>query len=345
VGLGYRFVPTTSQESKASPANLAVLEHLFANCNPEMTFTEVMRAIWTDVECLGNGYMEVTRNSIGNIDGFYHAPATTIRLKPNDEGFVQLRGMQKRHFRPLGAEVMTDPDGDEPQNELIHFKKYTPQSGVYGIPDIVAALAAAAGDRAAREYNIDFFEHNAVPRMAIIIEGGQLSQELLAQIQNYMESEIKGHGHKTLVLDVPGADTKVRIEPLTVGQHDEAAFLDYRKANRDEILMVHRVPPSKITIVENANLANSRDQDKTFREQVIRPEQRRIEYQINRMIREQMGIGDWEFRFRQADLGEEREEAEIARIYADLGVWTIDEIRQQQGLEPLAESAESDEAQ
>jgi len=137
----------------------------------------------------------------------------------------------------------------------------------------------------------------------------------------------------------------VRIEPLTVGQHDEAAFLDYRKANRDEILMVHRVPPSKITIVENANLANSRDQDKTFREQVIRPEQRRIEYQINRMIREQMGIGDWEFRFRQADLGEEREEAEIARIYADLGVWTVDEIRQQQGLEPLIQSEESDEAQ
>ncbi len=345
VGLGYRFAPVSSGARKTSSDNLALLEHLFANCNPEMTFTEVMRAIWTDVECLGNGYMEVTRNSLGSIDGFYHVPATTIRIKPDDEGFVQLRGTQKRHFRSLGAEVLTDPVSDEPQNELIHFKKYTPQSGIYGIPDIVAALAAAAGDRAAREYNIDFFEHNAVPRMAIIIEGGQLSQELLAQIQNYMQTEIKGSGHKTLVLDVPGADTKVRIEPLTVGQHDEAAFLDYRKANRDEILMVHRVPPSKITIVENANLANSRDQDKTFREQVIRPEQRRIEYQINRMIREQMGIGDWEFRFRQADLGEEREEAEIARIYADLGVWTVDEIRQQQGLEPLAESAESDEAQ
>ncbi|MCK4322907.1 MAG: phage portal protein [Armatimonadetes bacterium] len=343
VGLGYRFVPTVGQDGKAATANRALLEHLLATCNPEMTFTEVMRAIWTDVECLGNSYMEVTRNSLGNIDGFYHVPATTIRIKPDDKGFVQLRGTQKRHFRSLGAEALADPVSDEPQNELIHFKKYTPQSGIYGIPDIVAALAAAAGDRAAREYNIDFFEHNAVPRMAIIIEGGQLSQELLAQIQNYMQTEIKGSGHKTLVLDVPGADTKVRIEPLTVGQHDEAAFLDYRKANRDEILMVHRVPPSKITIVENANLANSRDQDKTFREQVIRPEQRRIEYQINRMIREQMGIGDWEFRFRQADLGEEREEAEIARIYADLGVWTVDEIRQQQGLEPLVESEEQNE--
>ncbi len=183
VGLGYRFVPATDREQQAAPGNRALLEHLLATCNPEMTFTEVMRAIWTDVECLGNSYMEVTRNSLGNIDGFYHVPATTIRIKPDDEGFVQLRGTQKRHFRSLGAEALADPVSDESQNELIHFKKYTPQSGIYGIPDIVAALAAAAGDRAAREYNIDFFEHNAVPRMAIIIEGGQLSQELLAQIQ------------------------------------------------------------------------------------------------------------------------------------------------------------------
>ncbi len=345
VGLGYRFVPTTNEAGQASPANLALLEHLFANCNPQMTFTEVIRAVWTDVECLGNGYVEVTRNSLGNIDGFYHVPATTARIKPNGVGFAQLRGTQKRHFRPLGTDAIEDPITGETQNEIIHFKKYTPQSGLYGIPDIVAALAAAAGDRAAREYNIDFFEHNAVPRMAIVVEGGQLSKELLWQIQNYMETEIKGHGHKTLVLDVPGSDVKVRIEPLTVGRQDEAAFLDYRKANRDEILMVHRVPPSKITIVENANLANSRDQDKTFREQVIRPEQRRIEYQINRMIREQMGIGDWEFTFREADLGEEREHAEIARIYADLGAWTVDEIRQRQGLQPLAEAGHEVEAE
>ncbi len=60
VGLGYRFVPV-GDEREASAENLAVLEHLFATCNPDMTFTEVMRAVWTDVECVGNGYMELTR--------------------------------------------------------------------------------------------------------------------------------------------------------------------------------------------------------------------------------------------------------------------------------------------
>jgi len=336
VGLGFRFVPAT-EGGKADPANRRYLENLFERCNPEMTFTEVMRAVWTDVETIGNGYLEVTRNSLGAIDGFYHVPGTTVRVRSRRDGFVQVREGRKRYFRPLGWEEVRDPETGEIQNELIHFRKYTPQSTYYGVPDILPALTAIAGDRAAAEYNVDYFEHNAIPRMAIIVEGGHLTKELLRQVQQFMETEIKGQAHKTLVLDVPGNGVKVRLEQLGQVRSEDAGFLGYRKANRDEILMVHRVPPSKITIVENANLANSKDQDKTFREQVIRPEQRRIEYQINRMIREQIGIGDWRFEFREMDLSEEREQAEIAKLYADMKVWTPDEIRQQQGLPPLAE--------
>jgi capsid portal protein len=162
-----------------------------------------------------------------------------------------------------------------------------------------------------------------------------MTKDLIREIRRFMESEIRGHAHRTLLLQVPNTNTTLRFEPLGQIRSEDAGFLDYRRANRDEILMVHRVPPSKITIVENANLANSKDQDKTFREQVVRPEQRRIEFKINRMIREQMAIDDWQFRFREMDLTEELQEAEVAKIYAEIGVWTPDEIRARQGLERL----------
>jgi PBSX family phage portal protein len=334
VGLGYRFVPV-GEEMEGSRDTLAVLEHLLATCNPEMTFPEVMRAVWTDVECLGNGYLEITRNSRGQVDGMYHVPGTTVRVRGDRKGFVQVREGRKRHFRSLGGDEALDPETGLTQNEMMHFMKYTPQSTYYGVPDIVPAVATVLGDKAAREYNIDFFSHNAVPRMAIIVEGGELSDEVVGQLRQFMESEVKGQGHKTLVLDVPGNDTRVRLEQLTVGQSDDAAFLGYRKANRDEVLLVHRVPPSKVTVVENANLANSRDQDKTFREQVVRPEQRRVEHRFNRLFREQMGIGDWAIRFNEMDLSEAREEAEIAAIYAEMGAWTLDEVRARLGMGAL----------
>jgi PBSX family phage portal protein len=320
-----------------------------------MTFTEVMRAVWTDVECLGNGYLELTRNGRGQIDGMYHVPGTTVRVLADRSGYAQVRDGRKRYFRSVGGEAVavgngkngkrktenglrqgasrvTDGEGSA-QNEMMHFSKYTPQSTYYGVPDIIPAVAAVTGDKAAREYNIDFFTHNAVPRMAIIVEGGELSDGVLAQLKQFMESEIKGQGHKTLVLEVPGSGTRIKLEKLTVDGHQDAAFLEYRKANRDEVLLVHRVPPSKVTVVENANLANSRDQDKTFREQVVRPEQRRIEYKLNRLVAEQLGIGDWLFRFREMDLTQAREEAEVSAIYADIGVLSAEEIRGKLGLE------------
>lgn len=341
VGLGFRFVPAglpgAEQQAggtkEANQEELQRLQSLFHNCNPEMTFTEVLRAVWTDVEVTGNGYMEVTRNGRGDIDGFYHMPAPTVRVKADRSGFVQIRETKKRHFKNIGdPDPRVDPLTREPQSEVMHFKKYTPRSSYYGIPDIVAALPAAAGDKAAREYNVSFFEHNTVPRMAIVVENGRLDDDLLNAIRHYMEREVREKTHRTLVLDVPGNDVKVRFEKLGMEQTDDAAFLEYRRTNRDEILMVHRVPPSKITIVENANLANSRDQDKTFREQVVRPEQRRIEFQINRMIREQMGISTWRFEFVEMDLSEAKEDAEIAQIYAGIGVWTPEEIRARMGL-------------
>ncbi|MGC9319025.1 MAG: phage portal protein [Armatimonadota bacterium] len=340
VGLGYRFV---ALRSGANEQERERLEQLFGSCNPEMTFTEVMRAVWTDVETVGNGYVEITRNSEGEIDGFYHVPATTVRVRSDRSGFVQIREGRKQRFRVLGSEPRSDGETGQAENEILHLRKYTPQSTYYGIPDILPAVSAVAGDRAAAEHNVSFFEHNAVPRLAVIVEGGPAPKELLQQVRRFMETEIKGQAHKTLVLEVPGADTNVRLERLGQADADDAGFLDYRRANRDEILMVHRVPPSKITIVENANLANSRDQDKTFREQVVRPEQRRVEFQINRMIREQMGIEDWAFRFREMDLSEELQQAEIARIYAETGVWTADEIRAKQGLQPLADGKQRDE--
>lgn len=335
VGLGYRLVPVVEEPSGSERRRL---ESLLGSCNPDMTFTEVMRAVWTDVETVGNGYLELTRNGADEIDGLYHLPATTVRVRADRNGFVQVREGRRRYFRSLGGEPAPDCESGEMQNEVMHFRKYTPQSSYYGVPDILPAIPAIAGDRAAAAYNVSFFEHNAVPRMAIVVEGGGMSKGLLQQVRRFMESEVKGHAHRTLVLEVPGDGTKLRLERLAESDGDDAAFLNYRKANRDEILMVHRVPPSKITIVENANLANSRDQDKTFREQVIRPEQRRIEYQMNRMIREQIGVRDWEFRFREMDLTEELAQAEVARIYAQIGVWTRNEIRAQQGLAPLAEA-------
>ena len=356
VGLGWRLVWRGEKDGQPDKpeqdGDYQRLHELFSKTNEHgLTFDDVIRAVATDREAVGNAYLEISRDANGVIDHFYHVPAETVRILRDCTGYVQIREGKKVWFRNVGeprGESEDYPDRSEEvaeaATELLHFRKYTPTNTYYGIADIVAAMAACAGDRAAREYNVDFFEHNCVPRMVLIVEGGKLSKELLEQIEQYMTAEIKGQGHKTLVLDVPGISSDptkgptVRFEPLTVGVSEDASFLGYRRANRDEILMVHRVPPSKITIVENANLANSRDQDKTFWEQVIRPEQRYYAGLIQHfIIRHEQGfdINNWALEFIEADLTDQREDAEVARIRAQAGTLDQNEERAAQGLPPF----------
>lgn len=123
----------------------------------------------------------------------------TVRVRADHDGFVQIREGLRRDFRTVGSPPRADQESGQVQNEILHLYKYTPQSSYYGVPDIIPALASMLGDRAACEFNLDYFEHNAVPRLAIIVEGAQLSEGLLAQIQHYTtlwgRTRCKGRGH------------------------------------------------------------------------------------------------------------------------------------------------------
>ena len=100
---------------------------------------------------------------------------------------------------------------------------------------------------------------------------------------------MKGKNHGTLVIPLPaaigGADADVKFEALE-NKIQDASFENYRKMNREEIVMAYRVPPTKISIIEGGNLAMSRDADKTFKSQVIGPDQIIIEKKINKIVEE-----------------------------------------------------------
>ena len=222
--------------------------------------------------------------------------------------------------RSGGAEAV-DPESGARQNEMLHLTKYTPLSSYYGVPDMLPAVAAVLGDKAAREYNVDFFSHNAVPRMAIIVEGGQLSEEVLEQLRQFMESEVKGQGHKTLVLDVPGRETRVRLEKLTVGRHRRRGVpeLPEGEPGRGAAGAPSATGKSDGSGERQSGQQPGPGQDLPGAGSAARAAADRVPVQP--ADQRQLGIGDWAFRFREMDLTEAKEEAEVAAVLrGDRGV-------------------------
>jgi PBSX family phage portal protein len=303
------------------------------NLNDEESFTNVMMKVLTDYEATGNGYLEIGRTIRGEIGYVGHIPATTMRVRRLKDGFVQIIGQKVVYFRNFGAKNANPITGDPRPNEIIHFKQYSPLNTYYGIPDIMSAVSSLHGDQLASQYNIDYFSNKAVPRYVVTLKGAKLSSDAEDKLFRFLQTNLKGQSHRTLYIPLPGdSDTnKVEFEmkPIENGVQ-EASFNEYRLRNRDDILIAHQVPLSKIGGSDASNIAASLSQDRTFKEQVARPMQRNIEKLISRIIKEKTDI--LELKFNELTLTDEITQSQILERYVKTQIMVPNEAREVLGL-------------
>jgi PBSX family phage portal protein len=303
------------------------------NLNDEESFTNVMMKVLTDYEATGNGYLEVGRTIRGEIGYIGHIPATTMRVRRLKDGYVQIIGHKVVYFRNFGANNPNPITGDPRPNEIIHFKQYSPLNTYYGIPDIMSAVSSLHGDQLASQYNIDYFSNKAVPRYVVTLKGAKLSSEAEDKLFRFLQTNLKGQSHRTLYIPLPG-DTdqnkvEFKMEPIENGVQ-EASFNEYRLRNRDDILIAHQVPLSKIGGSDASNIAAALAQDRTFKEQVARPMQRNIEKLIGRIIKEKTDI--LELRFNELTLTDEVTQSQILERYVKTQIMVPNEAREVLGL-------------
>ena len=351
VGLGYDWVESDDTRQKIDAADgdeeklksirrkldrmRKQMQEWLDSCNEEDDFLEIMRKVWTDYEATGNGYLEIGRTVAGEIAYLGHIPSTTMRIRKKRDGFVQIINNRAVFFRNFGDRKTKDPVGNDPRpNEVIHFKKYSPTNGYYGVSDIMSAMHAVTGNEFSARFNLDYFENKAVPRYVIVTKGGTLSPTAEARLVEFFQTTIKGKNHRTLYVPLPAEepDRKVSFEmkPVEAGTQD-ASFMNYDKSNLNSILMAHGVPASKaFANTGNTSLANSRDMDKTFKEQVCRPDQKIAENKLHKIVKEKTNI--FYLKLTELSLTDEDTQSKIDERYLRLGTIVPNEVRVKKGL-------------
>jgi PBSX family phage portal protein len=348
VGLGYKFEENqktldkledvSSDESKLEKVRRKIsrakvmMREKIESLNSDDTFEEIMKKIYRDLESTGNGYMEIGRTSSGQIGYIGHIPSITMRIRRHRDGFVQVVYNRYTFFRNFGDTGTEDQIGTDPRpNEVIHFKKYSPTNTYYGIPDIMSASKAVAGDEFAARYNLDYFENKAVPRYIIVSKGARLNADSERKLLEFFQIGLKGRNHRTLYIPLPsdGENSRVDFEmkPVEAGIQD-SSFQNYSVENRDRILIAHRTPLSKIGHGTPSPL-----DDKIYKEQVSRPMQDVLEMQINKIVKEFTDM--FNFQFEELSLTDELAQAQIDQIYLTTQVVKPNEVRMRMGLNPI----------
>ena len=351
VGLGYDFQATArtmmALEESDNPSAVekarkrierakAEVRDWLENLNDDDSFTSTLMKFWTDYEATGNAYLEIGRTVAGEIGYVGHIPATTMRVRRLRDGYIQIIGNKVVYFRNFGATNPNPITNDPRPNEILHFKQYSPLNSFYGVPDVMSSIAALQGDALASQYNIDYFTNKGVPRYVVTLKGAKLSEEAEDKMFRFLQTSLRGQNHRTLYIPLPGdnADNKVefKMEAVETGVQ-EASFNEYRIRNRDDVLVAHQVPLSKIGGGDSSAIAAAIAQDRTFKEQVARPAQRNLEKMINKIIKEKTDIV--ELKFNELTLTDEIAQSQILERYVKTQVITKNEAREQLGLPQL----------
>ncbi len=352
------------QDKKDAETEKIRLEEFLQHPNPDQAWREIMEAGEYDYGLIGWECYEIVRdkeyNNEDGEEGFehgpvkevYHIPGHTIRKVKAEAGepikFLQKRGMKKTYFMPAGilkddgkawklnrttGKYEDELTATDMANELVFIPDYSPRDSYYGIPGIVSALGALLGAIGVRDYNIQFFENNAIPQYAVLMYGVTAGEDLTALIEQYFKEEIKGDAHSTLVLTVPGTKEEVEIEfkELAV-EVREASFRFYYKQNRDEIIDAHGIPPHRVMAVESGALAGNyaREATEIYKASVVEPRQEVLERRFNTLV---LRGKYWEFKFADLDTRDVVKDVKNYQILFGLGAMTPNQIREMMGWE------------
>lgn len=377
-GFGFDLVPHESADSQAEGQEPPGFDKVNEFWNsPQSTFqlgpdkqsatpVGVLEHGWDDLESTGWLAIEILCNTqTGEPTGLAHIPAHTIRVRKDAPGFVQIdsAGLPVKFFGKAGDrygedKTFIDPDDgtvsdsvrgvNTVANELLVIRNYSAIAPHYGLPDVIPALQTIAGDVAARQYNSKFFENDGVPRFAVIVEGGELTEKAWDELrETFQNMTVEDNAHRGVLLEAVSTtaseygekeNVNIRIEPLTVGVDEDASFTEYRDANEHDILQAHSVPPVEAERTEDSNYANAREQRRKFAQGTLRPKQETFAARLYNIIHVQgLEVPEWTLNFHLHGGENKQREAEIAqtRIEASQGAMTVNEARQELGYDPL----------
>lgn len=192
-----------------------------------------------------------------------------------------------------------------PATELITFKIHN-QRYPYGVPRWIGALLPIWGTRMSEEVNFLYFDNKSIPPLALLVSGGQLSEESIKKMEDFIGANIKGREnfHKILILEGEAwgsgapADSgrmKIDLRPLTDAQQKDALFKEYGERNFDIAGMAFRLPRLLRGDIRDFNRASAETAFDLAEKQVFGPERDAFDYFMDRRILSELGIRYWRF--------------------------------------------------
>ncbi|MFC9739149.1 phage portal protein [Streptomyces noursei] len=233
-----------------------------------------------------------------------------------------------------------DRDGNEvalgwfTTRDILHIPGMMLPGDFTGVSPIAYARESIGLALAAQTYGAKFFANGAMPG-AIIEVPGAMSEEGLARAREAWRLANSGaeNAHRVALLTEGAKFSKVTLSP------DEAQFLQTRQFQVPEIARIFGVPPHLISDATNSTSWGSglAEQNQAFAMFSLRPWLERIEAGFTRLLFAESAdrMKFVKFSLDGIQRGAPKERMDMYSVGLQQGIYSIDEVRAWEDLEPL----------
>lgn len=244
-------------EDEFEPAPGHPLQQLLDRPNPFMSRQDLIERLVAHIELSGNAlWSKVRGNSNGVVGELWPLNPDPISVIPSKQEFIAEYRWEKEGVRK----------SFEPEN-IVHFRYTDPENPRWGMGPIQAAAQAVDSDAQALDWQMNSFDHRAVPDGAFMFQG--VGKEQFEAARQQIRNEYSGpqNSRKPLVLAAENGVEWIQMA-LSPAEMD---FLETRKFTREEIATAFGVPLPILGTLEDVTLANYETARKDFWQDTMLP--------------------------------------------------------------------------
>lgn len=316
-------------------------KNFFDRVNDEQSFTTIRKLMRADLEVIGNGSFEVVRNNYNLPAMMFHLPFRRLRMTKVDKvptrvvvnimrdgkmvsipmkkyfrRFCQISavtGLKLRWYKQFGDPRILDAKTGEYVNsrgeakavatEIIHYKIPFGDSP-YGVPRWIQVLLDIKGRRSSQYVNWDLFENQGIPALAILVQGGVLTEESLEELEVMIRSMRGTEKFNRIMILEANPETqgledkgsvKIEIKPLAEYRKEDQMFTKYLDTSAESIRHRYRLPPLYVGWASTFTHATSKSAKEVAEEQIFVPERSSFDEGVDTRILPALEITKWKF--------------------------------------------------
>lgn len=266
-----------------------------------------------------NSFFEVIRNWKWEVAELSPILTETIRMDIH-KNFIQNNFKNKAEFNKFTPISQRDDHFNTEKNEVYHFKTMSLRNKFYWDSLFEGVIDQLALINYIDNYYSSYFENQAIRPNVFTDPEWKLTNKDKEVISEFFKSKMKWVDKAFSTAIIP-----TNLQKLDLGDEiNTESFINYRKELIKSVCIKLNIP-SELLLSENSNRATAWVAKELFNKHTVKPLQEKILRDLKIIFSEEEWIES--LRFKEIDTKDQKEEAEVYRLYIESWIITPEEAR------------------